>query len=202
MTTRAPVATPGTVMEPRGPRLRRLAAVTVALAALLAATPAAAGRSESTIAPDVALKAAFLLNFAKFVTWPAQAANGPISICVVGDDRVTVALLDTVRDQVVADHRIEVRRSPERGAWSECQVLFAADAEGRRAVDVAAAVKAAPVLTVSDVGGFARTGIIELSVEGGRMRFAINVDAAGRSGLRVSSRLLALARIVRDDRTP
>ena len=62
-----------------------------------------------------------------------------------------------------------------------------------------AAIKTLPVLTVSDGKGFSQAGgIIELYVEGGRMRFAINVDAAERSGLRLSSRLLGLAKVVRD----
>ncbi len=62
-----------------------------------------------------------------------------------------------------------------------------------------AEIKTLPVLTVSDGKGFSLAGgIIELYVEGGRMRFAINVDAAERSGLRLSSRLLGLAKIVRN----
>ena len=60
-------------------------------------------------------------------------------------------------------------------------------------------IRTLPVLTVSDGKGFAQAGgIIELYVEGGRMRFAINVDATARSGLRLSSRLLGLAKVIRD----
>ena len=55
------------------------------------------------------------------------------------------------------------------------------------------------MLTVSDSKGFSRAdGIIELYAEGSRMRFAINVDGLARSGLRLSSRLLGLARIIKD----
>jgi hypothetical protein len=61
------------------------------------------------------------------------------------------------------------------------------------------AIRALPVLTVSDGKDFSQAaGIIELYVEGGRMRFAINLDAADRSGLRLSSRLLGLAKIIRN----
>jgi hypothetical protein len=59
-------------------------------------------------------------------------------------------------------------------------------------------IKTLPVLSVSDGKGFSQSGgIIELYVEGGRMRFAINVDAAERSGLHLSSRLLGLAKVMR-----
>jgi hypothetical protein len=56
---------------------------------------------------------------------------------------------------------------------------------------------ASPSLAQSRVANL--TGIIELYVEGGRMRFAINVDAVERSGLCISSRLLGLAKVIRND---
>ena len=69
----------------------------------------------------------------------------------------------------------------------------------RRSAGGLDAIRTLPVLTVSDGKGFSQAGgIIELYVEGGRMRFAINVDAAERSGLRLSSRLLGLAKVIRD----
>jgi len=70
----------------------------------------------------------------------------------------------------------------------------------RHATPVLGSLKALPVLTVSDDPGFAPShGIIELVVANGRMQFAVNTDAANRAGLRLSSRLLGLARIVRDE---
>ena len=90
-------------------------------------------------------------------------------------------------------------RPQDSPAWRTCHLLFIADAERRRATDGLSAVKALQVLTVSDAKDFANTGgMIEFYLEGGRMRFAINVDAVDRSGLHLSSRLLGLAKIVRD----
>jgi hypothetical protein len=83
--------------------------------------------------------------------------------------------------------------------WRRCHLLFVADGETRRSSEGLVGVVALPVLTVSDRKDFARAdGIIELYAEEGRMRFAINVDGVARSGLRLSSRLLGLAKIIRD----
>jgi len=168
----------------------------VALVALLAAAQpiAAAGDVE----PDVAVKAAFVYNFAKFTEWPALVAGAPITICVVGNDRLAAALVEIVRGQLLSGHALEVAQPGETAQWRGCHVLFIADAEVRRAAAGLEALKSLPVLTISDGKDFARaTGITELFIEAGRMRFAINLDAADASGLHLSSRLLGLAKIVR-----
>jgi len=83
--------------------------------------------------------------------------------------------------------------------WRGCQLLFIADGEARRAGGGLGGVKTLPVLTVSDSKGFsANGGIIEIYVDSGRIRFVINVDAAEHSGLRLSSRLLGLAKVIRN----
>ena len=82
--------------------------------------------------------------------------------------------------------------------WRGCQLLFIADGEARRAGGGLGGVKTLPVLTVSDSKGFSQAGgVIELYIDDGRLRFAVNVDAAEHAGLRLSSRLLGLAKIVR-----
>ena len=148
---------------------------------------------------EVAVKAALLFNFAKFAEWPALASGAPIIACIVGDDGIATALVGTVRAQQISGHPVEVRRSQDSGAWRVCQLLFIADAETRSSDSGVGGIRTLPVLTVSDGKGFSeRGGIIELYLEGRRVRFAINVDAAERSGLRLSSRLLGLARVIRD----
>jgi hypothetical protein len=148
--------------------------------------------------PDVAVKAAFLYNFAKFTEWPSLPSGAPIAACIVGDDAVAAALTDIVRGQQINGHSIDVSRSQGGGTWRICQVLFIAGGETHRATDGLSGIKTLPVLSVSDGKGFAQSdGIIELYVDDGRMRFAINVKAAERSGLRLSSRLLGLSKVVR-----
>lgn len=175
------------------------AAARIALAASLVGAPGLAGRVHADAAPDVAVKAAFLYNFAKFTEWPALASGATLAVCIVGDDRIAAAFVDTVRGQTINGHALEVSRPQDSATWRSCHLLFVAEAETRRAAAGLDGIRALPVLTVSDGKGFAQTaGIIELYIEAGRMRFAINVDAAERSGLRISSRLLGLARIIRN----
>ena len=171
----------------------------MALAATLIAAPGISAGTGADVAPDVAVKAAFLFNFAKFVEWPALTAGAPLLVCIVGNDRIASAFIETVRGQNISGHPLEAHRSQESVTWRVCHVLFIADAEAQRSAGRLDGIKTLPVLTVSDHKGFARGGgIIELYVEGGRMRFAINLDAADRSGLHLSSRLLGLAKVIRN----
>jgi hypothetical protein len=175
---------------------RAAGAIIMVLIPLLVPVPPAA--AAGTVAADVAVKAAFLYNFAKFADWPALAAGMPIAVCVVGDDRLAAALVETVRGQVLSGHALEVAPHQEAAHWGACHLLFIADVDVRRSAAGLESVKLLPVLTISDGRDFAQaTGIIELFVEAGRMRFAINLDTAEGSGLHLSSRLLGLAKIIR-----
>ena len=174
----------------------------VALFALAIGSGDASAHTQSTVR-DAALSAAFVFNFAKFTDWPKLPSAAPIMACVYGDDAIAVALTDLVRGQNISGHAIEVRTSKDEAALRLCQVLFVAAAEIRRLQATLASLGALPVLTVSDSTGFALTGgIIEMYVDDGKMRFAINVTAVERSGLHLNPRLLGLARIVRSAHVP
>jgi hypothetical protein len=171
----------------------------IALAATLIGAPRIAAGNGADVAPDVAVKAAFLYNFAKFVEWPALPAGAPIVVCIVGNNGIAGALIETVRGQNISGHSLDVWVLQDSAKWRACHLLFIADAETRRSAGGLDEIKTLPVLTVSDGKGFSLSGgIIELYVESGRMRFAINLDAADRSGLRLSSRLLGLAKVIRN----
>ena len=171
----------------------------VALAAALI-SPAIVRAAQGTVASDVAVKAAFLFNFAKFTEWPALPPSAPISICIAGDERIAAALTQTVRGQEISGRALAVVLRPaDSASWQACQLLFTGT-DAQLSAGALIVMKTMPILTVSDRKGFSQAGgVIELYVEGGRMRFAINVDAAEDSGLRISSRLLALAKVVRND---
>jgi YfiR/HmsC-like len=173
----------------------RTAAVSTWIVALASGTRAA---SAPDTAPEVALKAAFLYNFAKFAEWPSLPSNAPIVLCVTGNEPIAAALAQTVLGQNVSGRALEVSRDRNDSDWPLCQLLFIADTEMRRTVPALNGIKALPVLTVSDGNGFADAGgMIELYVEEGRMRFTININATERSGLRLSSGLLGLAKVIR-----
>lgn len=142
--------------------------------------------------------AAFLLNFARFTEWPADAISGgaPLVMCVA-DQRVAAALETAARGRQVDGRRLDIRRVEPDVSLRPCAVLFV----GRNAADtlpeILAALAGTSVLTVSDAESFAeRGGVIQLFVEDGRMRFAINVQAAKAARLALSAQLLSLARIV------
>lgn len=182
------------------PFVRRLwlGTTSLALAAMLIVPRVAAG-SHIAAQSDSAVKAAFLYNFAKFAEWTALPAGAPIVLCIVGDNEVAAALVQIVRGQTIGGHPISIERPEQASSWRTCQLVFLPAAELRRGAERLAGLKALPVLTVSDSKDFAQSdGIIELYVDDGRVRFAINVDALERSGLRLSSRLLGLAKVIRD----
>ena len=173
---------------------RLLSTLSLALALLASPRIIADGARGSQ---DVALRAAFVYNFAKFTEWPALPPAAPIRLCVVGAPDIAEAVLETVAGRNINGHALEVAQSPAPADWQACHLLFLAQEAAAQASARLTAIRSLPVLTVSDSKGFARSGgMVELYVESGRMRFAINVTLAERAGLRLSSRLIGLARVV------
>lgn len=156
----------------------------------------AQGASEPT------LKAAFLYNFVKFAEWPAEvwAPNMPLTLCVLGDEAVQSELERSVKGHTVGERPLNVIPVSIDGALRSCHLLYVTGLDRRRLAHVIAQVKEAPVFTVSDTDAFAALGgISQLFVENGKMKFAINPASALRARLRISSKLLALAKLVKDE---
>ena len=176
----------------------RLPLARAALAALLLAVPCTSPAQTAT-AP--ALKAAFLYNFAKFTEWPVEAlpAKAPLVICVEADWRVRQALQETAAGRRANDHEVHVRGTDRHEPLRGCHVVYADNLDAARAAQLLDRTRGASTFVVSDFSGFAALGgTANLFIEEGRMRFAINLEAAQRARLRLSSRLLGLARIVRE----
>jgi len=137
------------------------------------------------------VKAAYLYNFVKFVEWPSGTPPGPFTICVVGHNPFGSALSDTLRGESVDNHPLAVRivNEPDGG----CQVVFVP--QGTAAPPALRAARGMPVLTVGEAPDFLmQGGIINLVLDGGKVRFDINQEPATRADLKISSRLLRLAR--------
>jgi hypothetical protein len=169
-----------------------LAVVMLASATLLA--------SQSVTQP--ALKAAFLFNFAKFVEWPLDLPPAAaLCVCVLDDVAVEDSLSQLINGEPVPGRTVTLVKSARNRPLRGCHVLYVGDSDPARVAATLDEVKNVPVLTVGDGDQFARDGgMIGLFIEDGRMRFAINPDAAQRAGLRLSSRLLSLAKIVKEGR--
>jgi hypothetical protein len=147
------------------------------------------------------LAAAYLFNFVRFTTWPADVMppGGSIVVCVSGNDWVADALVQLTRNQRVDGHPLSVRRSSLDRSLDGCHVVYGAALDAARAQELVKAASGRPILTVSDSADFAqRGGVANFFIDDGRMRFAVNPAAAERARLRISSRLLTLAKVVRD----
>jgi hypothetical protein len=171
------------------------------LTALLAALLLSQVGMASQAVTQPALKAAFLYNFAKFAEWPGDPTpSSSITLCVLDDAAVENALGQLVNGGVVNGHPVTVLRGTQNRTLRGCHVLYFGDTDPGRAVPIFDELKNAAVLTVGDGDQFPRSGgMVGLFVEDGRMRFAINADQAQRAGIRLSSKLLSLAKLVKDN---
>jgi hypothetical protein len=139
------------------------------------------------------LKAAFIYNFIKFTEWPiVLPASDPFVICVIGDANVGEAVEAMIKGRDIDGHRIVALVKISRPTPA-CQVLYVSGATLEDATRPIAGLQNTPVLTISDVAGFAQTGgMAQFLFERGRLRFTINAASVQRSGLKMSSKLLVL----------
>jgi hypothetical protein len=146
------------------------------------------------------VKAAFLFNFAKFVEWPAGAlapGPAPIAIGIVGQDPFGSMIEDVTRSERVNGREIVVRRLDAGDDLRSQHILFISESERHRWTEIFASLEGASVLTVGDVEGFTQAGgVIRLTNDDRRIALEISLGAADRAFLKISSRLLSLARIV------
>lgn len=160
-------------------------------------TPGA--RAQEPNEPHV--KAAFVFNFVKFVEWPAGAFNddgAPIIVGVVGEDSTSSAIGQTINGKTANGRRLLIKRFPNFKAITHCHILFISTTQKDNIRQILAAVGPG-VLTVGETERFAEVGgIINFTIIDNKLRFEINPAAAERSGLRISAKLLSLARVIRN----
>ncbi len=144
------------------------------------------------------VKAAFLLNFTKFVEWPESAfadPGSPVAICILGDDPFGAALDQVAAGETANGRKVTIQRIKRVPPPKSCQVLFVSKAEKDFAKTVPAL--GSGVLTVGEAEGFIRAGgMIAFVIENRRVRFDINQGAAEMAELKLSAKLLAVARAV------
>lgn len=183
---------------------RRIAPATVPwrVLAVVLAVAAAFAVPRSLAAPPAAnqVKAAFLCNFADFVQWPeGHDGDGPVVIGILGEDPFGPHIDEAAESRSLPAHEIGIRRLESAEEATEVAILFISASEAAQLDSVLESLRYEAVLTVSDIPGFAaHGGIVGLKVEDKRVRLEINVGAAARAGLVVSSRLLNLATLVDD----
>jgi hypothetical protein len=179
---------------------RRAGRAWILAAALVAglAAAAAAPTVSASVADEYGLKAAFLYQFTKYVSWP-DAGDGPVAICVLGDDPFGSRLDQTLDGKTVGGEPIRARRIATASAGRSCRIVFVSRSERARLGETLAALGGHPTLTVADMPGFPqRGGMINLKVEDDRIKLEVNPDNAERAGLKIRSELLRLADVVRN----
>jgi hypothetical protein len=155
------------------------------------------GRAQEPSPTEYQIKAAFLFNFAKFVEWPKTAfaaATSPIVIGILGENPFHDDLARVIRNKTIDDHPLVIKEFPSLAEAANCHILFISSSEKKRLPEILAALKGASVLTVGEMDRFAEAGgMINFFLEGTKIRFQINKDAATSAGLKISSKLMSLA---------
>ncbi|MBU3973192.1 MAG: YfiR family protein [Alphaproteobacteria bacterium] len=173
----------------------RLLVILLAVAWTLAGPAASPATAQSDL--EYSVKANYLVRFAAFVEWPPRAFAGPqapMVICIMGRDPFGARLERAARGQTAYGRPLAIRRPASREAAAGCHILY-----------LGAGAAAPPaesqtgMLLVTDAAAAADRGMIHFVLRDARVRFHIDDQAARRSGLVISSRLLNLALSVRAD---
>jgi hypothetical protein len=186
-----------------GPRSRVLVVWLLPILAVLLsvsfAGTARVARAQSQ-AGEYHVKAAFLFHFVQLVEWPTdepESPGNPLTLCMLGEDPFRGDLEVTLAGKSVGSRPLRVRHLKPAENFQGCQVLFVGRRDAGRLSRVLVELKAGPILTVGESDGFVEQGgMIGFCLVENKVRFDINVQAAEQAKLRISSRLLLLAKMV------
>ena len=143
------------------------------------------------------LKAAYLFNFAKFVDWPPDAfaeTNSPIVIGILGENPFGTDLERTIGNKTISNRSLAIREIRSLAEATNCHLLFISRSEKQRLPKTIQGLRGASVLTVGETERFTEAGgMIEFVLQGNKIRFRINEEAAKSAGLKISSKLSSVA---------
>ena len=176
--------------------MRRLLLLMLA-AALLGGAGAGRGQSDGRVA-EYRLKAAFIFRFPDYVDWPDTAfpsPDSPFTIGILGADTFAEGLLKTVSGRKVDNRPLVVRRLRRGESVAGLQVLFIGATENAR--EVLGPLKGQPVLTVTESEqAFVQGSMVNFVVVEDKVRFDVALTPAEQANLKISARLLSVARKV------
>jgi hypothetical protein len=186
-------------LNPRTKKLSGRARVWLGLMALLLASDS--GFAEEPSLTKYRVEAVFLFNFAKYVDWPAAAFpndTAPITIGVLGTDPFDDNLQHVIEGKTINGRTFAIKHLASDSDLGGCQILFISDSEASRMDGILEKAGALPILTVGEDEQFAqKNGIIDFVLKDGKVRLEIDLTAAKKTGLKISSRLLAVADVVK-----
>jgi uncharacterized protein DUF4154 len=156
--------------------------------------------AEGNASSEYAVKAAFLFHFAQFAEWPPTAfkdANAPLTFCTLGEDEFHGALDQSINGKTIENRPLRVQHLKQFQEVEGCQVIFIGADDKKRVPALLASLKDSPILTVGETEHFAQEGgMIGFSLEENKIRFEINLGSVEHAKLKLSARLLALAKTV------
>jgi hypothetical protein len=143
------------------------------------------------------IKAAYLFNFAKFVSWPSAAfpsAESPIVIGILGKDPFGNEIDETIADKAIERRSLRVKRLGDNESWEGCHILFIASSERKALPQILQKLGTSPILTVAEMEEFTEIGgMIRFFSYENNIRFAIDLAPVDAAGLKISSKLLQVA---------
>jgi hypothetical protein len=145
--------------------------------------------------PEYAMKAAFVYNFTLFTEWP-MLPNNTLKICTLESDTLKQELEKFSANQPHGATLV-ISKISNLESIKECQALYLSEEDKQRTPAILSLLRNTPVLTITDVPELVSKGVmIGIKVENKRIVFEVNTEAAKKSNLYLSSKLLSLAKSV------
>jgi YfiR/HmsC-like len=163
--------------------------------AIICILAAASAYGDSAVSDEMSVKVGFLVNFAKFVEWSTPDSD-PLEFCVIGNDRIAARLETSVVGKSIGTRSLTVRNRPDLAQLSSCSVIYIGRTDKKVASQVGQLVAGKSILTVSEFPELGSQGVvINFFLDQERVRFEVHLGVLRLAGLKMSSRLLMLARI-------
>jgi hypothetical protein len=147
------------------------------------------------------VKAAFLINFPKYAEWPAEAfaeTNSPIVIATLGETKVTAELQKLILGRTVNGREIVLKSLATGEEPGVCHILFISAAGQQHSPGLLAKLNRTGILTVGESDAFLESGwILNLARRDQKIGLEVNLDAASSSRIKISSKLLSVANVVK-----
>jgi len=176
---------------------RKLAAILILLL-ITSAVVTLPARGEERKPDEYEVKAVFLYNLAKFIEWPDKSLDNSTTLTcyILGDDPFGTNL-DAIKGKLVKGGKIVVKHIDSLNALKNVGILFISASENEQLEDLLKGISGRPILTVGDTQSFAKRGVmINFYIENNKIRFEINMEAAKLAGLKISSNLLKMGKII------
>ena len=183
-------------------KLKRITTRLLICICLMVANAVQLATADTRVEEEDLLKAAFIYNFAKFTNWPEgtwKQQNTPLNLCTAGKDEL-VSKLEHLAGKIIKQRPVTVMSLNDIQVPKNCHLLYIASSEKNRYKNILKSVHTEPVLTISELPRFARSGgMIEFNRKKDQTHFIINLDVAREVELVLSSRLLSLAEVINNE---